>query len=543
LIEATNTEGSTDKSVDGVWEVSPYVVFGLGGFTLYLAWMFMLYISPALAPENLLTTLGIEAPWVEGVRHLTRFALVGALWLTLLAGWRGSDAFCGRFGVLLMLVGSVVLNGMGLGILLLLGTVPAFSNGEGTAWMAAVAPFVTMALVGVAQGFMVLLWSSFLSTIGEHRVLLFSAICVGCAAGLTLLMSFLQPLPAVWITFLFGCLAMGCFAFIHFRQAERPRPLLVKARVSDKRFSIHIKSTISVILYSMMLGIAVCFIAASDSGLFGVVAASVAVIVASVIVGMDSTRFHRINESLLDKFHMPAIVLGIAPMFFTDRTAQVLGCAWLLCFFMVVFIINLTALAEHTRIHQLNSVRIFGFGRAGNAFGFLVGGLACYAAFYAPRSEAFSGDNAHTWVVAILLGVFAIGASFIFEDHYPVGSGSPGAIRAPERRPSAARPLPDNDLHALSTYMLTKPDNSPNMQAGIWKRRIKALSIECNLSPRETDVLFLLAKGRNAEFIQNELVVSRHTAKAHIYHIYQKTGVHSRQDLIDLLESMDVERI
>lgn len=71
---------------------------------------------------------------------------------------------------------------------------------------------------------------------------------------------------------------------------------------------------------------------------------------------------------------------------------------------------------------------------------------------------------------------------------------------------------------------------------------MNALSSEYGLSPRENEVLYLLAKGRNAEFIQDELVVSRHTAKAHIYHIYQKTGVHSRQELIDMLEEMDIDR-
>ena len=49
-----------------------------------------------------------------------------------------------------------------------------------------------------------------------------------------------------------------------------------------------------------------------------------------------------------------------------------------------------------------------------------------------------------------------------------------------------------------------------------------------------------LAKGRNADYITEKLIISSHTAKAHIYNIYQKTGVHSRQELMDLVEDTDV---
>ncbi|WP_172136189.1 helix-turn-helix transcriptional regulator [Adlercreutzia sp. ZJ473] len=57
------------------------------------------------------------------------------------------------------------------------------------------------------------------------------------------------------------------------------------------------------------------------------------------------------------------------------------------------------------------------------------------------------------------------------------------------------------------------------------------------LSAREVDVLALLAKGRNAEFIADKLSIARPTAKTHIQHIYQKTAVNSQQELISLIDS------
>lgn len=57
------------------------------------------------------------------------------------------------------------------------------------------------------------------------------------------------------------------------------------------------------------------------------------------------------------------------------------------------------------------------------------------------------------------------------------------------------------------------------------------------LSPRETEVFFLLAKGRNRAYICEDLVISLETAKTHIKNIYRKADVHSQQDLIDIVEA------
>lgn len=64
----------------------------------------------------------------------------------------------------------------------------------------------------------------------------------------------------------------------------------------------------------------------------------------------------------------------------------------------------------------------------------------------------------------------------------------------------------------------------------------QALAAAHGLTPREVEVLELLARGRNARFIMESLGVTRNTAKAHIGHIYTKLGVHSHQELLSLIE-------
>lgn len=56
------------------------------------------------------------------------------------------------------------------------------------------------------------------------------------------------------------------------------------------------------------------------------------------------------------------------------------------------------------------------------------------------------------------------------------------------------------------------------------------------LSRRETEILFFLAKGHNAAYIQEKLYISEGTAKTHIRHIYRKCDVHNQQDLMRMVE-------
>lgn len=68
------------------------------------------------------------------------------------------------------------------------------------------------------------------------------------------------------------------------------------------------------------------------------------------------------------------------------------------------------------------------------------------------------------------------------------------------------------------------------------QEKLLTIAREGHLSARETEVFLLLAKGRSAPFIRDELMVSLNTVSSHIKHIYGKLGVHSRQELLDLVE-------
>lgn len=56
-----------------------------------------------------------------------------------------------------------------------------------------------------------------------------------------------------------------------------------------------------------------------------------------------------------------------------------------------------------------------------------------------------------------------------------------------------------------------------------------------NLTDREEEILYMLAAKKTVPTIARDMFLAQGTVKAHIQHIYQKTGVHSRKELFTLL--------
>lgn len=65
--------------------------------------------------------------------------------------------------------------------------------------------------------------------------------------------------------------------------------------------------------------------------------------------------------------------------------------------------------------------------------------------------------------------------------------------------------------------------------------RCKTIALEYGLTPRELEVLIILAQGNTLARVQEELVISEGTAITHRRNIYRKLDVHSKQELIDFV--------
>lgn len=87
-------------------------------------------------------------------------------------------------------------------------------------------------------------------------------------------------------------------------------------------------------------------------------------------------------------------------------------------------------------------------------------------------------------------------------------------------------------IRLLETGDLAKESHRTELVAA----RCDGITRSHRLSPREDEILRLLAQGVSNQAIERELVIASGTLKAHIQHIYAKIGVHSKKELAALFE-------
>ena len=71
--------------------------------------------------------------------------------------------------------------------------------------------------------------------------------------------------------------------------------------------------------------------------------------------------------------------------------------------------------------------------------------------------------------------------------------------------------------------------------SGSLEERLSSLSLIDPLSARECEVTDLMRHGNTVAAIARRLYISENTVRGHTKSIYRKLGIHSKQELIDLL--------
>ena len=97
-------------------------------------------------------------------------------------------------------------------------------------------------------------------------------------------------------------------------------------------------------------------------------------------------------------------------------------------------------------------------------------------------------------------------------------------------------------LAATGTLLLREQDFSSLVKsvqsAPVREQSLRHAAKERGLSQRELSVFLLLVEGKETTEIGSELFIAQSTVRAHISRIYEKLGVHSRQELRQLAEGM-----
>lgn len=197
-----------------------------------------------------------------------------------------------------------------------------------------------------------------------------------------------------------------------------------------------------------------------------------------------------------------------------DAALSVLGYELLdvACQFMIV------NLMSHLRT---SPAKVFG------GYLLFVYGSFTVGSFLAPilQSQSFGGITA-----AVVVTVLAVCSIWGFDDKtvseffWAQGgdSGEPGEAVVADGQTEVA------DAHA---------SEGEAEKAVLFPDRVTRVANAYGLSSRETEVLALFAQGRSAVFIAEELYISASTVRTHVKHIYEKCNLHSRQELITLMET------
>ncbi len=165
-----------------------------------------------------------------------------------------------------------------------------------------------------------------------------------------------------------------------------------------------------------------------------------------------------------------------------------------------------------------SALHVFGIGYSSAALGSTVGwalGAQLYAIAVTPQELAV--------VDSLVFAIVIFSALFILNQrdlrtmtapNHKVGDDEVDGVDADARRDVSVRPR--------------------------FTLRCRALAQEHGLSSREAEVMLLMAKGKDAQAIAEELFVSYNTARTHIRNVYGKCGVHNRHDFIELIDNAEV---
>jgi DNA-binding CsgD family transcriptional regulator len=100
-------------------------------------------------------------------------------------------------------------------------------------------------------------------------------------------------------------------------------------------------------------------------------------------------------------------------------------------------------------------------------------------------------------------------------------------------------------IHMSTLAFKTKSEQTGGIAvAGDEARRVACenISRRCGLTQREIEVLLLISQGHSLKKVAESLFISVSTAQSHVKRLYRKTERHSRQEIIDLVNSEVTEK-
>lgn len=487
------TKGNTQERDDHLFgNDSTILAFGIISLGSYWAWIFATFSSVALNPfgDEGIVRYCLLLVIFAGTSALTTLAVS-------LVPERTEAFFKGRRGFVLLTLTSC-LNG-----------IPALAAAFGVA-MTFPAVALLWAVSGLASSLVLMKTIRFLVWLKRAKISRCISLSFLVAAALYAVPQLLAPalmvagvmvLPALACIFTYAAGrrmdASGDASTQSAQGGAEPRTHAdsLKARFSELRNFIPLT-----LIYTVSFGVvsyAVLYLACVDHMIFVIVlsilfsAAFLAACTFFLKMRIDADKFRRVLLMLA--------AVAMLPFPYVDTTLRVVFLSFAVFGFTCFDAIGWGDLADEVRDRRLGLFRYTSTATFVNFLGIFLGWAIGYALFALLGPEHFDTGFGVVSVVLVMMIILYMTIT---------GGGE-------ESESGVAKSTQFQDA---------------------WKDKCHDISEQHKLTKQEERIFMMLARGRSYGYIADELYISTHTVKTHIYHIYRKVDIHSQQELIDLVE-------
>ncbi len=263
----------------------------------------------------------------------------------------------------------------------------------------------------------------------------------------------------------------------------------------------------------------------------------VSVVIASAIMLLYTLLIPRTSLNLGVLYRVALIAFAAVLMLAAvgEEVAAIPLEALVRCGMMLFEMLTWVLLAETVRTGSMSALAVFSAGRLAVHIGISLG----------EESALVFGVSSLEFLVCAVVALI-VAAGFLFRDAdttFFFASPTEDELRRITQDHSSlvgASVETDGAPGACASDAVGVGDGSDVQVGDMLKRsledRIDSVASRYGFSAREREVFELWVTGHDAQYIQDELVISRSTVKTHVRHIYEKCDVHSRSDLMRVLE-------
>ena len=286
----------------------------------------------------------------------------------------------------------------------------------------------------------------------------------------------------------------------------------------------------------------------SIGNLVNVVSMTGSLAAAAILLLLSRSFSIRFGLNRIFRLVFPVVMVATLVFPFLQDVGLGLFAGLIYLVFSLIVLVMMMQSAQICRDRGVNPVFVYGFfGVAiytAQSIGFLMGWIAETATGLALGETAMLSLAA---AFAMGMALFAINHGFAMRP-FAVQRENEVEFIIPERKrvrmqaASSKEGLEQASSQPQRTKRLLPEADEATVTDRLSKQCLVARA-QFGLSTREAEVMELIARGRTVAAIAEELFISENTVRTHSKHIYTKLDIHSKGELSQLLDTMDLAEL